>query len=150
LFDPENQNITGKRFLYIYYFALKQHPMTLLRTPLLCGMILVFLIGCRSDDSLRESDLYGRWEVVSAKRSGRSTETLNGAYFDFQKNGQLQSNILGEETTDNYEFKGTMIIQEGEQDISYLVSRLENEQIQLDTRLRNTEFTFILAREKSE
>jgi hypothetical protein len=113
LFDPENQNITGKRFLYIYYFALKQHPMTLLRTPLLCGMILVFLIGCRSDDSLRESDLYGRWEVVSAKRSGR-------------------------------------FIQEGEQDISYLVSRLENEQIQLDTRLRNTEFTFILAREKSE
>ena len=54
------------------------------------------LTGCQDEQtSSKEELILGRWEIQQAYRNGRTTESLEELYFEFYKDGKMNTNLLG-------------------------------------------------------
>ncbi|MEL6276522.1 MAG: hypothetical protein AAFU03_15600, partial [Bacteroidota bacterium] len=58
-----------------------------MRYFLLLSIPLLSLLACTSDDTDQGPSLVGRWEIESAQRNGRPTESLDELYFEFTDQG---------------------------------------------------------------
>ncbi len=54
-------------------------------------IFLFFMISCNSDQT---NPLYGHWDVESAKRMDRPTQTLKGLFFKFEPEA-VETNLMG-------------------------------------------------------
>ncbi|MEO1626838.1 MAG: hypothetical protein AAFV25_16920, partial [Bacteroidota bacterium] len=79
-----------------------------------------------SDLEISNDQLLGYWEVLAATRNGKRTESLKDAYFNFQEDGQMETNILGEPLNSSYELSGTAITQSGPPKLTYNIKRFED------------------------
>lgn len=109
-------------------------------------VIVAALWGCREQKTY-STDLHGRWNVIYAERSGRSTSTLKDAYFSFLGDSILRTNLLREEKDFAYTFDGTYIQQIGEQEITYQVLHLNQDTMLLGATIQNNEFKFLTLRD---
>lgn len=95
-------------------------------------------------------DLIGTWEVTAAEREGRSTETINGAIFDFRNDGTMMTNISGQEDTGAFTFEAMRIHHAGELAAEYRIDAYGVDSMLLRTRLHQRDFAFKLKRVMSE
>lgn len=108
---------------------------------------LCSLIACSSDsaDNAKTNQLAKRWEIREASRNGRITESLDKLYFDFAKDGTLQTNLGGATETGTYELEEEQILQRGTQiDADYKIETLSDSLLVLTTVIRNSNFKFEL------
>jgi len=102
------------------------------------------ILSC-SDDDIQEVDLLGEWEIASAFRNGKQTESMRGLFFYFMKDGQLATNMTGSEEVYQFDIDGSFITQRnGKLDADYTVELLTQDSLVLLTTLRSKEFRMIL------
>lgn len=114
----------------------------------LLGMTLT---ACASDAAEKAAEaknqLLGKWELESAERGGKKTDSLRGLYFEFGADGSIVTNILGSEEAGAYEMKEGVIEQRSPRmEVNYQVESLGDSTLVLITNLRNTDFKFVLSR----
>ena len=120
-----------------------------LKTGVLLSSLL--LSSCNEDQAATEAALIGRWDIQEAYRSGESTTTMMGMFFQFTKDGKLLTNIAGEEEEYVYEVDDQHILQsEGTIEADYAIEKLDNNQLILTTTLGNKPFRMILGKAKTE
>lgn len=126
---------------------LKNH--LLLSICLLGSMLL--LIACEPDGKeLDTSLLAGRWELSKGFSKDKEdkvlepTERLNGAFFNFEDEGKMTTNILGAASESTYQINRNKITQEGERKINYTIEKLTADSLTLTTKLSGINFKLLL------
>lgn len=118
--------------------------------PTLYTFIVLAFIGLVSsctNDQFQESDLQGHWEIQSASRNGKATESMRGLFLEFGEAGKLNTNMAGMEESYSYELNGDQIYQrDGQLDADYNIETLSGDSLVLSTTLRSKEFRMVLAR----
>lgn len=92
-----------------------------------------------------QRQLLGNWQLASAKRAGKDTDSLRGLYFEFAQGGNMKTNILSiaEEGTYSIE-EGTIQQRNTQMNVDYLIETLNDTALVLLTNLRETDFRFTL------
>lgn len=111
------------------------------------------MLACANDTQTKEADkLLGRWELTSAQRDARSTDSLRGLYFEFTEDQVLRTNIMnGQAEEGTYERSENNIAQRNTtQEIDYSIESLTDSVLVLTTNLANTDFRFVFAKVNPE
>lgn len=120
---------------------------TLKNIPLLCSFTIV-LIGCTNDQpvenlpELSVDKLQGRWELSSALRNNRSTETLTGTYYFFN-NDSVTTNLTpeGKDQTFHFKFHNNQIKLENDADfMAFDIASLNDTLLEMRTEIRGHKF----------
>lgn len=126
------------REFFLYTIANKRSLL------ILSGALMV--MACSSPKDSKNTMLSGEYEVVSAKRNGKLTETLNQARFDFRKDSTLITDLYGAEDTfaitynDDHSFSHPV----DQQNINYMVKSASKDTLVLTTEIRNYIFEMVL------
>jgi len=92
----------------------------------------------------------GRYVVVGAKRSGRVTETLNGGFYEIQKDSvftnlsQTMDSIGTTYTLTNNEIK-----HKSANALNFIVSKMTSDSLELNTELAGFDFELYLVKDSS-
>ena len=110
-------------------------------------LIFLLTLGCMNNEMSQE-EIIGAWEISSAERNGKPTETLNGAYFEFAEDNTMSTNLLGREESSSYEFDGANkeIIQQGEASLRFKVLDCQQNNLSIETSIREIPFKLQLSR----
>ncbi|WP_116125037.1 hypothetical protein [Lewinella sp. IMCC34183] len=117
-------------------------------------LVLLFslLFSCGSDPELppeAAAELEGRWELTDARRNNVKTTNLDGLYFDFRPNGELLTNLMGEEQQGTYTRNDTELVTEGVAPaMTYEIESLEAGELVLRSELQG--FYFVLRMRKAD
>lgn len=115
------------------------------------GILSLFtLLSCGSDGSksIQIEQVEGNWQVTEAMRNQQATETLDGLFFRFSKNGTLSTNLLGADQETPFELSGNKILQKSEPPLEYTIDDVNEKQLTLSTSLEGMDFKLVL--EKGE
>lgn len=125
--------------------------------PVLSVIFLTFsllLIACgggttpEQSNAVSQDQIEGNWHVAEAQRDGQVTETLNGLYFRFSKEGQLATNLMGADVESPYELIATKIIQKSTPPLEFDIDTVDDKKLVLLTTLQDMNFKLVL--EKGE
>lgn len=119
--------------------------MKTLRYLTLFILIATFsLSSCTSE--YKTADLLGRWEVASAERDGKPTESLTGIFFEFKDEGKITTNfnLEGTEVNADFTLTGNTVDQQGTVANSYLIDKLEGKEMIMRTTQMNRSFKLFL------
>ncbi|MDQ3017434.1 MAG: hypothetical protein M3R25_12035 [Bacteroidota bacterium] len=110
-------------------------------------LIIVTLLACKRSDTIEESALYGKWDIVKAERNGKETHYLRGGYFVIGDDGTIAVNITGEEE------KGEYILDQQnlqmDEDKIFSIESLQNDTLIVKyLAASNGQFVFYMARGK--
>jgi hypothetical protein len=67
-------------------------------------MVIMTFFSC-TGNRVRYDDLTGKWEILTAERNGRETQTLQNVFFEFSSDEELTTNIFGTEETFKIDYK---------------------------------------------
>ncbi len=96
----------------------------------------------------------GRWDMVTAFRNERETQTLNGTFFNFSKKQSFITNLpipVGGGPEDNqfvakYSFIQDTILLSGRLPIQFIVEKLDSHSMIMSTTINQQHFRFDLSR----
>lgn len=112
-------------------------------------LIMVCLPACKRQEAIAMDDLYGKWDIVKAKRNGKETNYLRGGYFVINNDGRMTVNITGEEEQGSYTLDGRRL-QFG-QDKTFSIETLSADSLTVTfTAPSNGQFIFYMARPRQE
>jgi hypothetical protein len=110
-------------------------------------LIILSILACKRSETIDQSGLYGKWDIVKAERNGKETHYLRGGYFVIGQDGNMSINITGEEE------KGRYILQD--QHLQMNDDKIFNiDRLQQDTLIvtyiaeSNGKFVFYMERKK--
>ncbi len=135
----------------------------MMRTPLaVCLLSLgltLFSTGCQSEAEAPVWSAYpeiisGRWELITAFRNERETQTLDGTFFSFSKDQSLSTNLpipVGNSSSGplfvaKYIFSQDTIQVEGQVPLQFIVQQLDSQYLVLMTTINQQNFQFNLSR----
>jgi hypothetical protein len=106
----------------------------------------VTLLTCGSEDEqLLREQLEGHWEIVSAKRNNRTTETLADLYFEFGPEEALETNLGGKPERGVFTLSDRQIQQSATTiEAAYDIVDISDTTLQLRTTIRGYRFDFQL------
>lgn len=108
---------------------------------LLLFWCLFWLLSSCGKSALKKEDLTGTWEIISASRNNKPTETLNGAFIQLDAD-TLWTNLLGDDEYGSYHFHKQVItsIRPAGDSLILKIIKLENDQLFLQTEIQNFVF----------
>ena len=66
-------------------------------------IVLVLLtVSCKLRPEIAQDSLYGKWDILNAKRNGNETQYLRGGYVIIDSNGTMTINLTGTEEKGPY------------------------------------------------
>lgn len=107
------------------------------------------LVACGSDAETTNQDLIGSWKVSGAKRNGKVTQTLNGAWFRFKESGSLVTNITGSIDSAAYELIDMQVHHHGTENAVYRIVSLDGQNMEVAVELRGMAFRLNLEKTDS-
>ena len=118
-----------------------------MRYLLLLIIGLLLLPSCTNDDNQAGPSLTGRWEIESAQRNGRPTESLDELYFEFTELGEFGTNIGGTPAQGQFTREDNNILSKGLQpELVYEIKNITDSTLDLKSRYGNYRFDFRLRR----
>ena len=120
-----------------------------MRKLFLIAFVGILLYACATDGQTEEQNkLVGRWELKSAQRAAKSTDSLRGLYFEFTGDKVLRTNIMnGVAEEGTWEQEENSIAQRNtSRDIDYTIESLTDSMLVLNTKLSETNFRFVLGK----
>jgi hypothetical protein len=108
--------------------------------------LLSFLMqGCHNKEAII-SNLSHKWLLDKGFRNEKETDSLSGLYFEFQKSGEVVTNLNGQDERLSFSLNGEDIIAlQGTSDEVFLnIKKLSATNLILQTRLQGYNFTFEL------
>ena len=114
----------------------------------LCALcLLVSATACAPDAPEAEELLPGRWELTEALRDNMKTPMLDGLFYNFDAGGQLETNLMGNESPGSYRLEEGWINTEGIiPPLNYYITEISDSSLQLRTELQGFRFDFVLRR----
>lgn len=119
---------------------------------LLCAFAIT-ITACGEDEQSPEivdrsaatqASIQGHWDVYTAYRNKKITETLTEGYFEFDEENKMVFNLTGNPEQTKYIVVDTLIqIREGSMDFDASVDKVEDSTMVLSMELSNTPFTII-------
>lgn len=107
------------------------------------------LVSCQNENLLQKQ-IQGKWNVANAERNGKATSTLEDAFFLFEGDSLLTTNILRSIISVPYKLKDQKILQSGMPPIEYEIEEIFEDSLILSTQIRDYHFKFFLARDSSD
>jgi hypothetical protein len=106
-------------------------------------LAIVLLQSCNMDAPVNDELLHGNWEIVTAKRNGRSTKTLDGAVFEFMRDGTMRTNLTGDAVVSEYRVDDNLVTQtlHGEE-VTYSIVEITDSSLYLTSVLEDVPFEF--------
>jgi hypothetical protein len=118
------------------------------------GVLLVAgaigLTGCKEEPVYQKDQLTGHWAVYGAERNGRNTSLLDGAVFQFQEDGTMNTNITGQERSGPFDLKGNKITFQDEGEMVFVIGTFYGDTLSLNTELQGMHFILDLHRTTTE
>lgn len=115
-------------------------------------ILVIALVGlgtnsCSEEDQTTRDQLIGRWELVEASRNGKPTQSLDGLYFVFEAEGEMETNLNMQAERGEFELADDNIRQIGTSiEPNYRIESISDSTMRLYTRLRNVQFRFDLVK----
>ncbi len=120
-----------------------------MRILLSTTLLALLLISCTDDTANAIATVEGQWELVRALRNNTETGMLDGLQFDFKPDGELITNLMGNETPGTYRWEGDEIYTEGVKlPLTYDVQEMTDSTMHLRSSYRGFQFDFIMARKE--
>ncbi len=117
-----------------------------MKKPLIILLILLLsVISCKEDKVFLKEDLQGYWMVVGAKRNGKTTKSLRGAWIKF-RDMEMVDNFLSDKEIHPYSLKGSTLIHHVEPERKYSLHRVTADTLELSTTLDAYKFDLTLER----
>jgi hypothetical protein len=117
----------------------------LLRKLLLLFTLATLFTSCDNDPAVDLSSIDGNWELVSAKRNGNLTNTLDKSFFNFA-DGTFTHNINGDTVQTKYSIDGNEILLEDELLKKFKVKSNIKDTLNLETKIGGMKFEFEMKR----
>ena len=106
-------------------------------------------MSCTEEKKISNEDIIGRWEVHNCERAGKTTQTLNGAYFEFMPDNKLATNILGDGVMTGYNLYNDEIVQQSGEKVRYKIEDLSDSKMTLSAKIREVDFVLDLIKTSS-
>lgn len=125
---------------------------------LLSWIILSFVISlqwsCTTDTTEKEqpekkfsyNQVVGEWVITEAHKGGKKTGMLEGAYFKFQPENKMSTNLTGAEITYDIQVDKNVIQQKGNVEIHYTVESIQDTIMVLTFNMRGYPFKLNLTK----
>ena len=132
--------------------------MRIKQLPFLFWIILSLLISlqwsCTTESETKEdpnkidlsSQIFGEWVITAAEKNGKATGMLEGAYFKFQPENKMATNLTGSEITYDIDVKNNVIQQKGNVEIFYTVESIQDTTMVLTFNMRGFPFKLNLTK----
>lgn len=115
----------------------------------LCFSMIILFASCGTDKStLTFNDISGTWSIASAKRDGKITRVLEGAYLSFLNDSLMNTNITGDTTDYKYTIKEQVIRQVGDPIIEYQLESLQGDSLILNSIINDTKYNFLFVKHR--
>lgn len=96
----------------------------------------------------------GRWELVTAFRNDRETQTLGGTFFNFSNQQSFTTNLPipvnsgpdGGHFVSKYLFVNDTILLSGQLPLQFIIEKLDSQAMIMSTTINNQHFRFDLSR----
>ena len=72
------------------------------RLGILAVVFVLLSVSCHQGSEIAQEALYGRWDILNAKRNGNETHYLRGGYVIIDSNGTMTINLTGSEEKGPY------------------------------------------------
>jgi len=122
-----------------------------MRITTLTIFILCF-VACKSDvpvEPVETDQLVGKWDVFFVSRNGKETKTTENAYFEFQADNQIKSNLFPDEFSRTFQLDNDKISIDSTELLKFLeIDNLANDTLILDTKIKSFEMQFKLKRQR--
>lgn len=124
------------------------HSVIVCRWIFLLPLILS-VWSCKNNSGIEQEGLYGKWDIVNAKRNGKETPYLRGGYFIIEPNGLMTVNITGSDERGDYNLENNMLTLNDEQD--FLIEKLHQDSMTIRyTSDTKQTFLILLTKHKDE
>lgn len=111
--------------------------------------LIILLASCGADkSSLTINDISGTWSIVSAKRNGKTTRVLEGAYLSFLNDSLMNTNITGDTMDYKYTIKEQVIRQIGDPIIEYQLKSLQGDSLILNSIINDSKYNFLFIKHR--
>lgn len=115
------------------------------------AILVVGLLACKSDPKtvIQMETILGNWDLISAKRNNKKTETLEKTVFEISKD-QFAHNLNGDLTNYAYKFdQGTAKIEDDFLNKLH-ISKIQNDTMFASAKIRDFKFEFVMKRSTNE
>jgi len=110
---------------------------------------MIFTWSCKQSSGIELEGLYGKWDIVTAKRNGKETPYLRGGYFSIEPNGLMTVNITGSDEKGDYTLENNVLTLNDDKD--FLIERLHPDSMTVRyTSDTKQSFLFFLTKHKDE
>ena len=105
------------------------------RTPVLLSLLIsFFLISCSANE-VNYEELEGSWKTISAKRNGKTTQTLENVTFNYSKDNKMSTNIFGQEEIFEIEYSYPLIKIESSKITEINVKKLNGDTLFISSKI---------------
>lgn len=109
---------------------------------------VVFLQSCHNKEAII-SNLSHRWVLDKGFRNEKETDSLSGLYFEFNKVGEVTTNLNGQDERLTYKLNGEDIIELAGTEVVFLnIMELSEAKLVLQTEIKGYTFKFDLLKDK--
>lgn len=106
-----------------------------------------FILSSCETSTKQEFNIIGKWNVVNADRNGSRTSTLKDAYFQFNADSTMVTNILRRDLTTGYTLRDRTIMQNSTAPLAFDIVDLIGDSLVLSSKIREYDFVFYMNRD---
>lgn len=109
---------------------------------------VVFLQSCHNKEAIIGNLSY-RWVLDKGFRNEKLTDSLAGLYFEFNKSGEVTTNLNGQDERLTYKLNGEDIIELAGTEVVFLnIMELSEAKLVFQTEIQGYTFKFDLSKDK--
>ena len=115
----------------------------------LLPLLMLSAGSCNQSSGIKQEGLYGKWDIVTAKRNGKETPYLRGGYFIIEPNGLMTVNITGSDERGEYSLDNNMLTLNDK--MNFLIEKLHQDSMTVRyTSDTKQTFLILLTKHKDE
>ncbi len=109
-------------------------------------LVSIALSSCKQAVDLKPSDLKGKWNFSKAFRNGKQAKTLESAFFEFQDDKSVSSNLFIEKQTTTFTVENSKLVINDELPLEFEVVAFSKDSLQLKGQMNSFEMEFHLVK----
>lgn len=118
-----------------------------IRLLFLLSMGLCFMT-CKNQDKLYAEDMIGTWDVYLSQMNSKPNGLMKDAYFTFQKENTVTSNIFDENKPLHYDVENGRLKIDSEVPFDLNIKRMENDSLYLEGQMSHYYMEYFLVKRK--
>jgi pyruvate formate-lyase activating enzyme-like uncharacterized protein len=110
-------------------------------------IIIAFCLGgCKKAIDVKPSELKGKWNFARAYRNGKEAKTLESAYFEFQDDNSVSSNLFQEKETATFTIDKSKLVINDATPLELEIKSFSKDSMQLEGQMNSFDMQFQLVK----